>query len=123
MGNRRLTFFFDKRRKKIRRQIEVRSAEGLLTLNLPSFLHLTCSFQQPLGNQAEGEGKPHGGPPTPTSCPREFCLWQAAFLFIQVFLTPSPTSFDFNSGQFPNLFFHVKLSMAWHFQLSAYNFH
>ncbi|KAF5916394.1 hypothetical protein HPG69_017628 [Diceros bicornis minor] len=45
-------------RKKIRRQIEVRSAEALLTLNSPDFLHITCSFQQPLRNQVEGERSP-----------------------------------------------------------------
>lgn len=95
----------------------MRSTQALLTLNSPSFLRLTFSFQQPLRNQAERGGAPHGGPPVPAFCPAGLCLWRAAFLFVQVFPTPSPTSFGFNSGQLPNLFSHVELSMAWHFQL------
>nr|XP_023477105.1 spermatogenesis- and oogenesis-specific basic helix-loop-helix-containing protein 2 [Equus caballus] len=64
-------------------KIEVRSTQALLTLNSPSFLRLTFSFQQPLRNQAERGGAPHGGPPVPAFCPAGLCLWRAAFLFVQ----------------------------------------
>lgn len=91
MGKGRLAFFFlvNKRRKKIGRQTEVRSAEVLVPLNSPSFLHVTCSSQYPLGNR----GHLHQHPVL-----RSYVFGQPPFF------SNSSSSFGFDSGQFPNLF-------------------